>query len=67
MVCDAILLLYQFSATWKGFVLNNSFGIINSYCHYLPMIIFFVNEYYMAAILHYMSYASIEGNPRLTF
>ena len=63
---DAILLLYQFSATWPGFILNNSFCLVNSYCHYLPMIKFFVNEYYMAAILHYMSYASVEGSHKKT-
>ena len=39
---------------------------IETFCHYLPMIKYFVNEYYMAAILHYMSYQSVMGNKQLT-
>ena len=30
------------------------------------MVKFFVNEYFMAAILHYMSYDSVKGSPKLT-
>ena len=29
------------------------------------MVKFFVNEYFMAAILHYMSYESVKGSPKL--
>ena len=51
---------------WLGYTLNNILFYIMDFCHYLPMVYFFVNEYYMAAILHYMTYESVMGNPKMT-
>ena len=65
MISGSILLLYQFQTTWSGFVISNLLFFVEAYNHYFTLTKYVVNEYYMAAILHYMSYESVRGDPEL--
>ena len=65
MISGAVLLLYQYQATWPGFIISNLLFFVEAYNHYFPLTKYVVNEYYMAAILHYMSYESVRGDKEL--
>ena len=62
LIGEASILLVEFQFDWLGFFIKSFFYFVQVFNQYLPMMKYFVNEYFMAAILHYMSYPEVEGD-----
>ena len=58
--------MFYLTESKAGFFSNMIIFYIQIYAHYLISFRYFLNEYYMCAILHYMSYDSVQNSARKT-
>ena len=56
VIVSSILQMYYLTEYIGGFFANEVIFYVQIYTHYLVSFRYFLNEYYMCAILHYMSY-----------
>ena len=66
LILTSILLIFDMTENWAGFLAVTVIFYIQVYSHYLVSFRYFLNEYYMCAILHYMSYDSVKNSARKT-
>ena len=66
LIVSSILQMYYLTVKMVGFFANEVIFYIQIYTHYLVSFRYFLNEYYMCAILHYMSYDSVKCDPHKT-
>ena len=62
---SSLLQLFYLHEDWPGFIANSICFAVQVYCHYLVMLRYFLNEYFMCSILHYMGYQSVQADKNL--
>ena len=66
LITSSIIQMYYLTDYWAGFIANQIIFFLQIYSHYLMNFRYFLNEYYMCAILHYMSDDSVKNSKRMT-